>query len=526
MRTAPQLTTWGRSLKADDLTEEHMNLARLVDEHLAEHGDHESIYFEGKWYSTGESHARIRAIAAGLRSLGVEPGDRVAVLLPNCIEVGLIYWATWRIGAAATPIIFLLPPPEVKRILSDSEAKVLITSPELLLTSQVAADGVDTLKQIVCIDPPEGENVMAFEDLEKHGEADIADRAPDDLAALLYTGGTTGASKGVMLSHNNLEWTARTAAEAAEIEPDEVSLSALPLSHSFGLHVSIAGSLLRSKGILMRWFDPNGMLDLIEEFGVQRMAVVPTMLQMLLATGIEGRDLSSLTSITSGAAGLPNEVLRAWEEKVPNCPLVQGYGLSETSPTVSVQRASSARDGTRAIGSVGKVIDGCSVRIADEDDKELPTGEVGEITIKGPNVMLGYWRNTEATAEAIKNGWFHSGDMGNLDADGNLYIVERKKDLIIRGGFNVYPKDVEGVLLEHPAVGEAAVVGRDSAKFGEEPVAFIVPKAGAEVSEEDLLAYGEEKLAKYKRPVEVRIVTEIPKTPVGKIDKKVLRTQL
>jgi long-chain acyl-CoA synthetase len=503
-----------------------MNLARLVDENLAEHGDRESVYFEGKWYSTGESHARIKAIAAGLQSLGVEPGDRVAVLLPNCVEVGLTYWATWRIGAAATPIIFLLPPPEVNRILADSEAKVLITSSELLLTSQLAADGVDTLKQIICIDPPEGENVMAFSELEKHGEADIVDRASDDLAALLYTGGTTGASKGVMLSHNNLEWTARTAAEAAEIEPDEMSLSALPLSHSFGLHVSIAGSLLRGKGVLMRWFDPNGMLDLIEEFGVQRMAVVPTMLQLLLASDLENRDLSSLTSITSGAAGLPDEVLRAWEEKVPNCKLCQGYGLSETSPTVAVQHPSSAADGTRAIGSVGKVIEGCHVRIVDDEGNEVPTGDLGEITIKGPNVMLGYWRNPEATSEAVKDGWFHSGDVGKFDTDGNLYIVERLKDLIIRGGFNVYPKDVEGVFLEHPAVGEAAVVGRVSEKFGEEPVAFVVPRAGAEPTPEELLAYGEEKLAKYKRPVEIRIVTEIPKTPVGKIDKKVLRTQL
>jgi long-chain acyl-CoA synthetase len=276
----------------------------------------------------------------------------------------------------------------------------------------------------------------------------------------------------------------------------------------------------------MRWFDPNGMLDLIEEFGVQRMAVVPTMLQLLLASDLENRDLSSLTSITSGAAGLPDEVLRAWEEKVPNCKLCQGYGLSETSPTVAVQHPSSATDGTRAIGSVGKVIEGCQVRIIDDAGNEVPTGEVGEITIKGPNVMLGYWRNPEATAEAVKDGWFHSGDVGKFDADGNLYIVERLKDLIIRGGFNVYPKDVEGVFLEHPAVGEAAVVGRVNEKFGEEPVAFVVPRAGAEPTPEELLAYGEEKLAKYKRPVEIRIVTEIPKTPVGKIDKKVLRSQL
>jgi long-chain acyl-CoA synthetase len=501
-----------------------MNLARLVDEHFEQHGDYETVYFEGKWYSTGETGARIKAIGAGLQSLGVEPGDRVAVLLPNCPEVGLTYWAAWRIGAAVTPIIFLLPPPEVNRILVDSEAKVLITSPELLLTSQLAADGVDTMKQIISVGG--GENVMPFEELEKHGDSEILERDPDDLAALLYTGGTTGASKGVMLSHNNLEWTARTAAKASELEDGENSLLALPLSHSFGMHVSIVGSFLKTRSVLMRWFDPNGMIDMIEEFRVERMAMVPTMLQMLLATDLESRDLSSLKSITSGAAGLPAEVQRAWEERVPNCKLFQGYGLSETSPTVAVQPPSSGEDGTRRVGSVGKVVPGCEVRITDDDGNALPQGELGEIAIKGPNVMLGYWRNPEATAEAIKDGWFHSGDVGKLDEEGNLYIVERKKDLIIRGGFNVYPKDVEGALLEHAAVGEAAVVARISDKFGEEPVAFVVPKAGAEPTQEELLAYCEERLAKYKRPVEIRIVTEIPKTPIGKIDKKVLRTQL
>ena len=501
-----------------------MNLARLPEDHVAKHGDYESIFFEGKWHSSGELLARMKAVGTGLQGLGVEPGDRVAVLLPNCPEVGLTYWGTWRIGAAVTPIIFLLPPPEIRRILIDSEAKVIVTSPELLLSTQLAADGVETLKKIVCVSPPPEEQVMSFEALESGGPSEIVEREPDDVAALLYTGGTTGASKGVMLSHNNLEWTARAAAKASEIEANETGLLSLPLSHSFGLHVSILGQLMPGQGVLLRWFDPSAVVDMVERFAVKRMALVPTMLQMLIALDLESRDMSSLTSVTSGAAALPIEVLKTFEAKVPSCKIVQGYGLSETSPTVAVQSPSSAHDGTRAIGSVGKVIEGVDVRITGEEGDALPVDEVGEITVKGPNVMLGYWRNEAATADAIRDGWFHTGDMGKLDADGNLWIVERKKDLIIRGGFNVYPNDVEGLLLEHPGVGEAAVVAKPSEKFGEEPLAFVV--AAGEVTEEELMAFCEERLAKYKRPVEIRLVSEIPKTPVGKIDKKVLRSQL
>ena len=502
-----------------------MNLARLVEDHVEQFGDYENIWFEGKWHTTGESAARVRAVAAGLQELGVGVGDRVVVLLPNCPEVGISYWATWRIGAAVTPVIFLVPPEEIRRIVADSGAVVAITSTEFVDNLKSATEGIDTLKAIVCVGDG-GDGVVRFEDLEKSGEADMIDRDASDLAALLYTGGTTGASKGVMLSFNNLEWTARAAAKASEVKSDEVGLSALPLSHSFGLHVSIVYALVKGSAALMRWFDPNGMLDLIEEHGVQRMAVVPTMLQMLLALPLEERDLSSLEYVTSGAAGLPREVQLEFERRVPNCKILQGYGLTETSPTVAVQPPSSADDGTRVIGSVGRVVEGEEVRIAGEEGEALAVDEVGEITVKGPNIMLGYWRNDEATRDAIVDGYFHTGDMGKVDADGNLYIVERKKDLIIRGGFNVYPADVEGVLLEHPAIAEAAVVGRPSDMFGEEPIAIVVAVAGAEIDPADIIAYCQTKLTKYKTPVEIRVADSIPKTPVGKIDKKLLRAGL
>jgi long-chain acyl-CoA synthetase len=389
---------------------------------------------------------------------------------------------------------------------------------------KVAAEGVSTLKHIVCVG--EAEDTISFADVEKSGEAEMVECEPGELAALLYTGGTTGSSKGVMLSHNNLEWTARAAAKASEIVPHEVGLLTLPLSHSFGLHVSILGALNPGTGVLLRWFDAHQFIDSIEEHKVQRLAVVPAMLQFLLLMPLEDRQMSSLKFITSGAAGLPTEVLSSFEERVPSVGILQGYGLTETSPTVAVQRPSSVADGTRRIGSVGPVIPGVEVRIANDEGESLPPGEVGEITVKGPNVMLGYWRNEKATAEAIKDGFFHTGDVGKVDEEGNLWIVDRKKDLIIRGGFNVFPADVEGVVIKHEAISEAALVGRASEQWGEEPVLFVVLNPGAEVTSDDLLAFCETNLAKYKRPTEVRIVPEIPKTPVGKPDKKVLRAQL
>lgn len=501
-----------------------MNLARLLDDHVAAHGDYDSVFFEGRWIATGETLSRVKAVAAGLADLGVEPGDRVAVMLPNVPEVTISYFAAWRIGAAVTPIIFLLPPPEIHRILEDSAAKVAITSPEFLPNLSAAAEGIGTLEHIVCVGG--GDGAMAFSDLERAGDASIIERAPGDLAALLYTGGTTGASKGVMLSHHNLEWTARAALKASEYEPGTVGLLMLPLSHGFGLHVSILSTLEQGSGVLLRWFDPAAALDAIEQHRVQRFAAVPTMLQMLLAFPLEERDLSSLTFITSGASALPGEVLREWESRVPNCKILQGYGLTETSPTIAVQPPSSVADGSRKIGSVGPVIEGVEVRIVDDDDRPLATGEVGEITVKGPNVMLGYWRNQEATAGAVRDGWFHTGDVGRLDEDGHLWIVERKKDLIIRGGFNVFPNDVEDALLRHPDVAEAAVVGRPSELWGEEPVAFVVLRPGAGATEDDILRFCELNLAKYKRPVAVRLVPAIPKTPVGKIDRKALRAEL
>ncbi|MGH2734407.1 MAG: class I adenylate-forming enzyme family protein, partial [Actinomycetota bacterium] len=430
-----------------------MNLAELIEKHVSDFGDYDSLWFEGRWHTTGEIATRARKVGAGLQELGLEPGDRVAVMLPNCPEVLITYWGSWRVGAAVTPIVFLLPPPEINRILSHSRARFVVTSAELLPSVQAGAHGVDTLERIIMVgDAAEG--TTPFSDLERAGEADLLDRDPSDLAALLFTGGTTGASKGVMLSHNNLNWMAEASIKASEVKHDEMGLATLPLSHSFGLGVAVIGTHVKGRAIMLRWFDPTASCELIQKFEVSRTAVVPTMLQMMLAAPLEDFDLSSLHYIVSGAAALPDEILRAWEQRVPSSKLLQGYGLSETSPTISVQPPSSADGGTRKIGSVGRPLPGLDVRIVDGDGEVLGPDEVGEITVKGPNVTLGYWDNDQATSDAIRDGYFHTGDMGKLDTDGDLFIVDRKKDLIKTSGYQVWPREVEEALASHPAVAE------------------------------------------------------------------------
>jgi long-chain acyl-CoA synthetase len=355
-------------------------------------------------------------------------------------------------------------------------------------------------------------------------ESDVLPIVPQedaDLAVVLYTAGTTGRPKGVALSHGNLVSNARAAASLYELDRTAWALSVLPLSHSYGLTVMNAGNILGTKGVLLRWFTPDGVLETIERFRVQSMAGVPTMYVYLLNYPEAGRfDTSSMRSWGSGAAPLPLEIVEPFEKKFGGR-LMEGYGLTEASPVVSAHRLS----GIRKLGSVGQPIPGVEVVILDDDDRPVPTGEIGEVCVRGPNVMLGYYRLPEETAKTLRNGWLHTGDVGRLDEDGFLYIVERKKDLIIRGGFNVYPREVEEVLYAHPFVAEAAVVGMRDALMGEEVLAFVTLKPGAVVDADDLIAFCQTRLAKFKCPKQVRFVEALPKSPIGKILRKELRAR-
>jgi long-chain acyl-CoA synthetase len=476
------------------------NLARLAEESFERHGDYESLWFEGQWFRSGDLFDRARRLAAGLRELGVEPGDRVVLMAANCPEVPLLYNAIWRAGAVVTPVIFLVPHDELQKILESCEPKLVIASPEF---------GVP--------------DALSIDELPEVAAGPILERADDDLAALLYTGGTTGRAKGVMLSHANL-WHAGKAGHDAGYDPGLVrALGTLPLSHSFGLLVTVVGfhSPIRASAVLMRWFEPTRFLELAQEHEVQITAMVPSMINALLAQPLEAYNLSALGYVVSGAAPLARDVMNELLERLPGVEIREGYGLTETSALVSTNPPGRSR-----LGTVGPPVPGCEVRIIDDDDRELPRGEVGEICCRSPFVMRGYWRDDAATADAMRGGWFHTGDLGSLDEDGYLTIVDRKKDLIIRGGFNVFPRDVEDALLEHPAVSSVGVVGRPDERHGEEVVAFVSLRAGRDATAAELVAFGKDRIGGYKYPREVRILSDVPLTPVGKVDRKSLRAML
>jgi long-chain acyl-CoA synthetase len=492
-------------------------LGRRAEELLERFGDRESLYFEGRWFRSGELATRSSRVAGGFVQLGVRPGERVVVCMANCPEVGLTYSALWRAGAVPTPVLFLLTEEEIRHVVQDSGAVACVTTPEFLPKVLAAASG---LPVVVVGEASAG--AVPWEQLEAGSELPLVDRDGSDLAALLYTGGTTGRSKGVALTHASLDAAGAAAAEAAFSPGRNSGLLPLPLAHAYGLLVTVGGLHAREAGrsVLMRWFDPVGFISLVEEHRLQTSALVPSMIQMLLAQPLEDHDLSCLERVSSGAAPLAAEVAAEFERRIPSCEIREGYGCTETSALISSQPE------TRRVGSVGKPVSGVEVRIESPDGAVLPAGDNGEICVRGPVLMTGYWNDPDATEQAVRDGWLHTGDVGHFDADGYLYVVDRIKDLIIRGGFNVYPRDIEDVLLAHPAVVGAAAVGRPDPKLGEEVVAFVQLAPGATVTTDELMAYGREHLGAYKYPREITVVDAMPLTSVMKLDRKALRAQL
>ncbi len=498
------------------------NLAVLNEQGWERFGDREALYFEGRWYGTGELRDRAHRMARGFTELGIEPGDRVVVMMSNCPEVGLCYAALWRAGAVITPAIFLLQAEDLRHILTHSEAKAIVTTPEFLETVKTATEGVDTLKFILS-GGEETNGILALSSLEDAEPADIVPRDDDELAALMYTGGTTGRAKGVMITHENLWRAGKAGHDASHIPGINRTIVPLPLSHSYGLLVTVVGAHAEEPGVaaLQRWFDPANFLELIQEHGIQVAATVPSMLQMLLAMPLEDYDLTSLKYVVSGASPLAAEVVHEFERRVPGVQIREGYGLTETTALVSTTPPDQ-----RKLGAVGKPVPGCDVRIVDDEGNDVPAGEPGEIICRSKMIMQGYWKSEDATADAIRDGWFYTGDIGKVDEEGYLWILDRKKDLIIRGGFNVYPRDIEDVLVQHPAVAIAGVVGKPDPVKGEEVVAFAQLSPGQEVTEDELIEFAKGKLGRYKYPREVKIVESVPLTPVFKIDRKKLRTLL
>jgi long-chain acyl-CoA synthetase len=478
--------------------------------------DHRSLLFEGRWWTSGELFDRVTRVAGGLRGLGLQPGDPVAVVMATTPDVGILYQACWRAGLVAVPVLFLLPPPELRHVLRDAGARAVVTSPEFLANVQQAAEGLD----VTVVLDGEAEGTVALGDLAASEASDLVGRDDDDLAALLYTGGTTGRAKGVALTHANL-WHAGEAGYRSTAD-DRLgrTLVPLPLAHAFGLLVTVTGlhDPEPAVAVLQRWFDPTAFCELIAEHRLEQATVVPTMLRLLLTLPLESYDLSSLQRIVCGSAPLPPAVLHAFEERVPSVTICEGYGLTETAAAATVNRRTH-----RKVGSVGTPLPGTELRIVGDDGEEVATGEPGEVWIRSAACATGY--HGQATDDTFTaDGWVRTGDVGSVDEEGFLTILDRLKDLVIRNGFNIYPRDVEEALAEHDHVAAAAVVGRPDDEVGEEVVAFVQPAPGADgLDPEALRAWARERIGPKAYPRDIRVVDALPLTPVMKIDRRAVR---
>jgi long-chain acyl-CoA synthetase len=451
-------------------------------------------------------------VAGMLAERGVQPGDPIGIMLPNVAEFPSIYYGVLRAGGAVVPMNPLLKAREVAYYLGDSGARHMFAWHGFADEARGGAERADC--EVIVVDP------ATFAELAGAAKPDerVVDREADDLAVILYTSGTTGTPKGAELTHANLLRNAEVlCADLLRLTPDDVIFGGLPLFHSFGQTCALNAAMASGASVtLLPRFTSDHALHILAEHRVTVFEGVPTMYVALLGHPDRASyDVSALRVCVSGGAALPVEVLRGFEEAF-GCQVLEGYGLSETSPVASFNHP----DRERKPGSIGTPIRGVEMRVVDKDGAEVLQGEIGEIAIRGHNVMRGYWRKPEETAKAIPDGWFRTGDLGRVDKDGYFEIVDRKKDMIIRGGYNVYPREIEEVLYEHPAVAEAAVIGLPHPALGEEVGAAVVVKPGSAVTVEELREHVKAQVAAYKYPRAVWLVDALPKGPTGKIVKR------
>ena len=498
-----------------------MNVAELSLKSL-EVGEHVSVIFEGKAFTNVEMDRDAKRLGNALKKIGVGRGDRIIMQMPNTPEVFQAFQAIWKIGAVTVPINYLVGQEEINYIYEDCGANTVITAPEYLDKVKTAQAKATGMKNIIVVSPdmpPAG--AYSFQKLleENSDRLDMAETADDDVAALIYTSGTTGVPKGVMLTHAGLAFSACAQQETAKIPEDIVSLAVVPLCHTFGVAM-MNGSFLRRYGkvVIMRQFNLEQLFSNIQTYKVQSVPAVPTMyVYMLLYPDAAKYDVSSVKYWVCGGAPLFVETWRQFKEKFGG-EIAEGWGLTEAGANNMSNVSFPIR-----VGSIGKPMNGMDVKIFDDRDQEVPQGKEGEIVIRGPMVMKGYWNLPEATAEAIRNGWLHTGDIGYVDADGYYFITDRKKDLIIKGGENISPRTIEEVLFKHPKIAEAAVIGMKDAIYGEEIKAFVTLKSGQATTPEEIKEYCAERLKRFFVPKEIVIMDALPKTLVGKILKKELR---
>ncbi len=487
------------------------------------HGDHEITY--------GEIDNRVNQLANALYGLGIRKGDHVAILLPNCQEFLETLFACFKAGICAVPINFRLHAKECGFIIDNSESAAVILGSDFRDSVYALKDGMPRVRHFICVDEPVP-GMSSYEDLLGAQPTNFTDIpvARDDLAWIFYTSGTTGMPKGAMLTHHNLmTMTMNFYADVAPLGPEDAVLHAAPLSHGSGLYsIPNIGKGAANVILATRSFEPEAVFRTIENRRITNMFAAPTMIKRLVThPKIGDYDLSSLKCINYGGAPILVEDLKDMVKALGQV-FVQVFGQAESPMTISyLRKEEHLMDGTtremKRLASAGIPRTDVEVQIFDENDAELPVGELGEIVVRGEVVMKGYWKNPEATEKTLRNGWLHTGDLGVIDEDGYVYILDRAKDMIISGGENIYSREIEDAILKHPAVFELAVIGVPDDHWGEAIKALVVLKEGQRASEEEIIAFCKEHLASYKKPKTVEFLDELPKSAYGKVLKRELR---
>jgi acyl-CoA synthetase (AMP-forming)/AMP-acid ligase II len=478
---------------------------------------------DGRRFTYKEFMSAVGRAARMLASYGVTKGDVVSLLMPNSVEYIIGYFACWEIGAIAGPINSLLKAQEIAFVISDSEAKALLLHSEFLPTIESVRNQLPTIQAVIQFDR-EATVTKDFNDAASVGGStslSLSDTNLETDAIIIYTSGTTGKPKGCLLTHGNLIANARQISQWLGFTQDDRLLTIMPLFHMNAVSVTTMSALYAGGStVVSPKFSASRFWQIISEYQITSFGSVATMLSMLLTKYPEGVPpglaTDQLRFAMCGSAPVPAEVMKRFEETF-HCLVIEGYGLSEST----CRSTFNPPNQQRRPGSCGMPI-GNEMRVVDDEDREVADGELGEIVLRGENILKGYYRNPEATATAFRGGWFHTGDVGYRDADGFFYIVDRMSDMIIRGGENIYPREIDEVLYQHPAVAAAASIGVPDQLYGEEVAAFVVLKEGREATEEEIVAFCRVRLADYKCPKSVRIVKEIPKGPTGKLLKREL----
>jgi long-chain acyl-CoA synthetase len=498
-----------------------MNAVRLALDNLDDYGEYTKVHFDGASFSNAHMVAFARSLATVLRDHGVKSGEHVAVMMPNTPEVEGAFQASWMLGAVITPITSQLGVPEVSYMLADAGITAILTSPKLAERVVEAAAHAPSVRQIFTFgdsDVPGTINLLRLV-LQAPQHQDIVARDEDDLALLLYTSGTTGHPKGVMLSHANLILGTEAIVRRNPGIARQILLHPLPLSHVYGVLIMNLCNRWGWTQVLMPHFETKKAFELIQRYKANRISVTPTMLvYMINFPERTNYDTSSLNVVSSGGAALLESV-RTEFQALFNCKVMQGYGLSETAAVATGYEASE----TYRPGSAGRALPGIELAILDGSGLAKPAGEAGEIAVRGANVMKGYWKKSEATATAMADGWLLTGDIGHLDNDGYLFITDRKKDLIIKGGENISPKEIEEALHSHFAVAEVAVFSYPDHTFGENVGAAVVLRSGMSATDEELRAHCAQFVTKFKLPATFLYMDALPKSPNGKILKREIK---